>query len=83
MEDIERKKVCEDMSTTPRDCELVVECSNRGGDWKRLAESLGVNYQTAYSPEGRDPLKDSRKWWSQTTKTSEDRRPREHPLTSD
>ena len=35
--------------TTPRDRELVVECSNRGGDWKSLADSLGVKYQTAYS----------------------------------
>ena len=26
----------------------IVECAQRGGDWKALAESLGVKYKTAY-----------------------------------
>ena len=29
--------------------ELIVECSNRGDDWKALATTFGVNYKTAYT----------------------------------
>lgn len=36
-------------TTTARDRERIVECSNRGEDWKALAVTLGVNYQTAYT----------------------------------
>lgn len=32
-----------------RDRELIVECSNRGEDWRTLAETLGIPYKTAYS----------------------------------
>lgn len=35
--------------TSARDRELIVDCSNRGDDWKALAVTLGVNYKTAYT----------------------------------
>jgi transposase len=33
----------------PRDRQRIVECSNRGEDWKTLSESLGIKYKTAYA----------------------------------
>lgn len=32
-----------------RDRERIVECSNRGEDWKALAATLGIKYKTAYT----------------------------------
>ena len=35
--------------TVQSDRERIVECSNRGEDWKTLATTLGVKYKTAYT----------------------------------
>jgi transposase len=42
---VERKK---HSISSPQDRQRIVECANRGGSWKRLAETLGIKYKTAY-----------------------------------
>jgi len=44
-EAFERKKYA---SPSDQDRKRIVECANRGDDWKTLAETLGINYKTAY-----------------------------------
>ena len=44
---------------SPTDRRRIVQAANDGGDWRQLAEQLGVNHNTAYTwiGEGRDEAK--------------------------
>ena len=50
-EDIEDSEVVEHRNYKkylPNDRERIVECANKGGDWRGLAKSFNVNMKTAY-----------------------------------
>ena len=48
IESIEKVEHKEYSRYIPHDRQRIVECAQHGGDWKNLANSLNVNYKTAY-----------------------------------